>query len=292
MIERWSRAQPITLPSLGMSLSRLSSVFSMAKMAIPLPSKAFQSSLEMKVCPACTTPVAVSACAFVACLFASVAVFVTGGRDGKIAFWDLRLPAAARISVPVAHSAAVLSSYSSAQPMEEVNSFEPFAVISHAHIDITSSSFHGHSGTGKLRKWTQAPSVTSLQFVDDTVLATVGIPDGRLKFWDVRRLGNKSTSSVTFQPFAQTSPALAIMTLLDRLSGYNINSKTSSDTDSSADFGSGACSSVTAASPAPAASAGDVSSSDRPRSFASIALNPSSSLLAINATDQRFACSS
>ncbi|CAM6123553.1 unnamed protein product [Calypogeia fissa] len=97
-------------------------------------------------------------------------LFVSGARDGCIAFWDIRTPS-------VAQSALGEVSYS------------PVAKVKDAHNGFT-AKFRRRQGYTR--------SVTAVLYLkDERVVATAGANDGVVKFWDTRKLKT---------PVAQTPP--------------------------------------------------------------------------------------
>ena len=90
---------------------------------------------------------------------------VSGAREGSILFWDIRAPDGSTASAPT-------------------QNVGPAQAIPNAHVREDQRSL----ATSKAKRSTGTQhSVTSVVFIDDTVVATAGANDGVVKLWDLRK---------------------------------------------------------------------------------------------------------
>ena len=121
---------------------------------------------------------------------------VSGARGGDVILWDTRT--------------------SSGQAMSVLN-VKPLQQIANAHVRDwprsgsavaggrgSSASKGAMGGASRGKKSTQGPpSVTSVVFIDEYVLASAGANDGAVKLWDLRKAWN---SEVSPPPSSRPSP--------------------------------------------------------------------------------------
>lgn len=93
---------------------------------------------------------------------------VSGAREGSILFWDVRAPEGQTSSAPT-------------------QNISPSHMIHHAHVREDQRGAGGGSGSKARKSAGTQHSVTSVVFIDDTVVATAGANDGVVKLWDLRK---------------------------------------------------------------------------------------------------------
>eukprot|EP00897_Mesotaenium_endlicherianum_P010414 jgi/Mesen1/9400/ME000614S08656 len=105
---------------------------------------------------------------------------VSGGRDSKVLFWDVRAPSTSHSTTPGTSGA-----------LHRASSVRPCGEMTNAHMPANKSKSKSTAKSNRRTnlKGEQQHSVTAvLHLADGKLVATAGATDRVVKLWDVRKL--------------------------------------------------------------------------------------------------------